>query len=116
MNLKEIFEFQKQFDLKHGWHWEGRDEKETLERLKYVAIAIAGESGEFANIVKKALRENFPDGKLPDKERMAKLKDELADIFIYTILASMVLKMDLEEEYFKKMKYNEQKYKDLKKQ
>ncbi len=115
MDLKEMVEFQKKFGKKHGWKWDGENEKEILERLKYVAIAIAGESGEFANIVKKALRENFPEGKLPDEEKMKKLKDELADIFIYTLLASIVLKMDLEEEYLRKMKHNEEKYKNLEK-
>jgi NTP pyrophosphatase (non-canonical NTP hydrolase) len=113
MDLKEIIAFQKKFDEKHGWTWEGQSDKEVLERLKYVTIALSGEVGEFANVVKKALRKNFPEGSLPDEEKMEMLREELTDVFIYTILASRVLKVDLEEAYFKKVKELEVRFKDL---
>ena len=115
MDLKEIIKFQKKFDDKHGWSWEAEDEDGALERLKYVTIALSGEVGEFANLVKKALRKDFPVGKLPDTNKMEMLKGELTDVFIYTILASRVLKMDLEEGYFKKVKELEERFKDLEK-
>jgi len=109
MDFKEIMEFQRNFDVKHGWDW--RNKENQLELLKYVSIALTGEVGEFSNIIKKALREKFPEGKLPDDEQMKKLKDELADIFIYTLVASQVLEMDLEKEYFEKMKLNVERFK-----
>jgi NTP pyrophosphatase (non-canonical NTP hydrolase) len=115
MDIKEIFDFQKKFDEKHGWEWTVDDEKGMLERLKYVTIAINGEAGEMANFVKKALRENFPEGKSIDAERLQKVKEEIVDIFIYVMLACRTLKMDLEEEYFKKMRHNDEKYKNLEK-
>ena len=115
MDLKGTIEFQKKFDEKHGWSWEGSSDKEILERLKYVTIALSGEVGEFANIVKKALRKDFPGGAMPDDEKMEKLREELTDVFIYTILASRVLKVDLEDAYFKKVKELEERFRDLEK-
>lgn len=115
MDLKKIQEIQEKFDLEHGWRWDVDDEKGRLERLKYVAIAITGEAGEFANIVKKALRENFPEGQMPDEEQMKKLRKELVDIFIYTILASRALGMDLEKEWAEKMDELRQRFKKFEK-
>lgn len=110
MEMKEIFKMQQEFDEAHGWKWDVEDEKGILERLKYVAIAITGESGEFANIVKKSLRENFPEGKMPDDEKKGMLRKELVDIFIYTMLASRTLGMDLEKEYLKKLEELKQRF------
>lgn len=115
MELKDIVKFQKQFDEEHGWDWDVEDDSGRLERLKYVAIAIAGEAGEFANIIKKALREKFPEGKLPDAEKLEMLKKELIDIFIYTLLASRALDVDLESEYFKKIEELRRRFKDFEK-
>ena len=111
MDLKEITENQRKFDLEHGWIWDVDDEKQLLERLKYVAIAINGEAGEFANILKKSMREDFPEGKLPSAEKMKEMKRELVDIFIYTIIASTAMKMDLEKEYLEKMETLRERFK-----
>ena len=114
MDLKEIIENQKKFDKEHGWEWDVEDEKQILERLKYVAIAINGEAGEFANILKKSMREDFPEGKLPNEEKMKELKRELVDIFIYTIIASTAMKMDLEKEYLEKVETLRERFKRFK--
>lgn len=116
MQLNEIVEVHRKFAKRHGWEWEVDDEKAMWERIKYLAIAINGEAGEFANVIKKVLREDFPVGKLPDKERMDKLKDEVVDIFIYTVLLSIALKMDLEAEHEKKLGLNEQKFREFERQ
>jgi NTP pyrophosphatase (non-canonical NTP hydrolase) len=115
MDLDEIVKFHREFALSHGWKWEVNDEKELLERIKYIAIAITGEAGEFSNIVKKSLREKFPDGQLPDAEKMEKLKQEVVDIFIYVILASLALKMDLQKEHDKKVEELRERFKRFEK-
>ena len=112
MDLKEITKFQREFDEKHGWNWANSSEKEKLEHLQYGTIALTGEVGEFANLVKKILREFNSTGKLPGKDMYEKLKEELTDVFIYLLkLADQALEMDIEKEYFKKMKFNEVKFK-----
>jgi NTP pyrophosphatase (non-canonical NTP hydrolase) len=43
------------------------------------------------------------------------LKEEVIDIFIYTIkLADQILEVDVEKEYFKKMKMNEKRFEEFK--
>jgi hypothetical protein len=64
-------------------------------------VALAGEVGEFANISKKIRRGDLT----LDEARMA-LASELADIFIYTLKLSGQLGVDLEAEFFAKLRYN----------
>lgn len=110
--IKHIFDFQKEFDLKHGWHWSPNDEeKQRLTNLQYGVIAISGEVGEFANLVKKLLREYNHANTKPTEEMMARMREELADIFIYLVKLSMLLNMDLEKEYYKKVNRNEKRFK-----
>lgn len=115
MDLKEITKMQKKFDEEHGWDWEDPTDEGFVERLKYITIALSGEVGEFANIVKKALRNKFPEGSMPDLEKIEKLKGELTDVFIYTIEAARILRVDLGEAYLKKMRELEVRFKDVKK-
>ncbi len=51
-----------------------------LSNLEYPTLALAGEAGEVANIVKKIQRDH--GGELTDEVR-AKLKDELGDVLWY---------------------------------
>jgi NTP pyrophosphatase (non-canonical NTP hydrolase) len=115
MDIKEIAKFQKGFDEKHGWDWSKSSQEEKIKHLQYGTIALAGEVGEFANTVKKILREFNFSKKIPKKE-YEKLKEEVIDIFIYTIkLADQILEVDVEKEYFKKMKMNEKRFEKFKK-
>ncbi len=114
MGLKEIIKFQREFDKKHGWDWSKSSQEDKIKHLQYETIALAGEIGEFANIVKKILREFEFSKKIPKKE-YENLKEEVIDIFIYLIkLADQILKVDIEKEYFKKMKMNEKRFEKFK--
>jgi NTP pyrophosphatase (non-canonical NTP hydrolase) len=116
--IKEILEYQKNFDIKHGWYWGETTEEKKLGHLQYAVMAMTGELGEFANALKKAIREfnakkTIPkevetDGKIIDLE--SKLREEITDVFIYTVKVALALGMDLEKEYFDKMKKNEVKH------
>lgn len=115
MDLKYLMEFQKEFDKRHGWDWSRVGEKESLEYLNYLAISLAGEVGEFCNLVKKVTRKFKSKGKLPSEKEWEELKEELVDIFIYVIKgAAELFNMNLEEEYFRKMKLNEERFKKFK--
>lgn len=114
MDLKEISKFQREFDKKHGWDWSKSSEEDRIKHLQYGTIALTGEVGEFANIVKKILREFNFSKKIP-KEEYEKLKEEIIDIFVYFLkLADQLLEIDIEKEYFKKMKVNEKRFEKFK--
>lgn len=61
-----------------------------IENIRFLALAMAGESGEAANIVKKAWR---GDGFL-DREALA---DEVADTISYGIALAAALEIDLSD-------------------
>ncbi len=108
-DMKEIIKEQHEFSSSHFGTWEAKNKEQSLEKLKFGTIALTGEAGEFANVLKKILRE-------PQKfdEKLPELKQELADVFTYTLLLSITLKMDLEEEWRNKLKKNEEKFKNFK--
>jgi NTP pyrophosphatase (non-canonical NTP hydrolase) len=109
-HLEDIVKFQNEFDKKHGWidEFNSYDDK-FFERLQYATIALAGEVGEFSNFLKKTLREKGLDGKINDT-LLASMKEELADIFIYLVILSIILKVDIGKSYYEKMKFNQKKY------
>jgi NTP pyrophosphatase (non-canonical NTP hydrolase) len=109
--METIMDFQKDFDRKRGWDWSApKDMAEKVEFLEYGVIATTGELGEFANLLKKTLREHHSSGVYPD-EHLEHMKEELVDIFIYVIKMAMALEMDLEKGYYKKMEENEERFK-----
>ncbi len=111
VDLKEIIKCQRNFDKKLGWYWNSSTDEEKIKYLQYSVIALAEEVGEFAGVVKKILREHGTLKKLPEK-KIKKLREELIDIFIYIIkVGDQVLAMDIEKEFFKKLKTNEERFK-----
>ncbi|MEM5793706.1 MAG: MazG-like family protein [Candidatus Aenigmatarchaeota archaeon] len=110
MDLKEIAKFQREFDKKHGWDWSKSSKEEKIKHLQYATIALAGEVGEFANTVKKILREFNFSREIP-KGEYEKLKEEIIDVFVYFIkIADQLLELDVEKEYLKKMEKNEKRF------
>ncbi len=110
MELRELQKIQKEFDLEYFpefWRIEGYED--FLDRLEYLVVALAGEVGEFANIVKKMRREYMHLG-LEERERLDQLREELIDIFIYTVITANLLEMDLEEWFRKKLSLNRERF------
>jgi NTP pyrophosphatase (non-canonical NTP hydrolase) len=60
----------------------------SMEDTRFLALALCGEVGELANLIKKEWR--------GDKIEFGKLRDELADIRIYLHLLSVSLNIDLD--------------------
>ncbi|MFA5188588.1 MAG: MazG nucleotide pyrophosphohydrolase domain-containing protein [Patescibacteria group bacterium] len=111
MDLKQIIEQQKDFDRKHFG-----EIKLTPERLLYLMTCLAGETGELANLVKKYYREKVRNYRLPtdgQEDFLSLMKEELTDVFIYTIILSYMLDVDLEKEFFNKLKKNEERFKNV---
>lgn len=61
------------------------------EDQQFLTLALAGEVGEFANIIKKRWRGDFETSQVRDQ-----LEDELADIRIYLELLAMSFGVDLD--------------------
>jgi NTP pyrophosphatase (non-canonical NTP hydrolase) len=104
-NLKSIFDYQKEFDRKLGWNiYENLStEQDIVDYMQLTVLKFSEEVGEIAQEVRKILRDKEPFN--PEA-----FKQELIDIFVYLIQASIALKMDLTKEYFRKMKINEQRF------
>ncbi len=100
--VKKIQEFQKKFDDDHFSGWNNIDYN---EKLLYLSTALAGEVGELANIIKKRHRKKIHGlaiDNLKEEEYTQKIKEEIVDVFIYTIIFCNSLNIDLEQEYYKK--------------
>ena len=65
--------------------------------LEYAALALAGEAGEFANMVKKNWRENRAIGELIRHEQREAMVEELGDCLWYIVLAAERLGVTLED-------------------
>jgi len=66
--------------------------------LAYLAMGVAGEAGEFADVVKKIIREPEPEGHISAYEqRYAQLVDELGDLLWYVSNWMNVLGLTYEE-------------------
>lgn len=73
------------------WSPEGDD------RLRFMALALCGEAGELANLVKKDWR-----GDEGGEARRAKMISELADVAAHAGMIAELLDVDLEEEILRK--------------
>ncbi len=64
------------------------------EELSYIALGLAGEGGEVANLVKKIIRD---DGKVLTEDKKDKLIDELGDCFWYLARFAQMLDVPMSE-------------------
>ena len=44
MDLKELAEYQREFDKRHGWDWSNLNNVEKIDALNYLAVALAESS------------------------------------------------------------------------
>lgn len=107
MTLNEIINLQKAFDEEHSslFDWSNKITDDNLECLEFLTVALAGELGEFANIVKKIARGDFDIN-----EKRKDISEEVADIFAYILKISYQLDIDLEQIYLDKMKKNKERF------
>ena len=116
MDLKEIVEINKTFSESRGWFFhKSNNNKEFLEKIQYNSIALAGEVGEFANLVKKSVRSNLSNGEFPNDEMLKRMREEITDVFIYLLLTASLLDVNLEKEFLASIKKNEKRFPPQKK-
>ncbi len=86
------------------------DTQELIRKLEKLIVALTGEIGEFANMIKKISRDYENAREEPSKDRIENLKEEITDCFIYILIIANILNINLEEEYMKKMNLNKQRF------
>ena len=75
--------------------------------LGYLTVCLAGEVGEFANLIKKAMRGTHDIG---DEEFFTEMAFEVIDIFIYLANIAGALNLNLEELYKIKREVNYERF------
>lgn len=111
MDIKQIQEIQREFDKEYFKRfWDIKDDKTFIERLQYLVVALSGEIGEYANIVKKISRdfENLNQNNLNQKKQ--DLIEEIIDCFIYLLITANLLDIDIEKEFLKKLEKNKKRF------
>jgi NTP pyrophosphatase (non-canonical NTP hydrolase) len=100
-NISRIFEYLTAQSHQASKEWF----PETAFDLGHHALALCGEVGEVANVVKKLQRGSLEEGEARDL-----LKGELADVFIYLLNCCAIARIDLAEAYFEKQKFNGERF------
>ena len=79
----------------------------TAGDIGFMTIAMFGEAGEFANLVKKGIR---GDVELSDSQYLRNLAMELTDTFIYLCNIAGLMHIDLEKMYQIKRELNVERF------
>ena len=109
MDVGELKKIQQDFEEKYIGHF-----TDNPDDLLFFATALAGELGEFANLVKKYYRqEKLNTNVESDDKRDYKsgMKEEIIDIFTYLLIVANILDIDIEKEYLAKLEKNKQRFK-----
>jgi NTP pyrophosphatase (non-canonical NTP hydrolase) len=117
MELSAIIESQISADRGRGFRTEFENDAERITQLEKDLIGLVGEVGEFANILKKVrLSVTHSDYEGPSLQDAApRLREELADVFIYLLRLSVLLGGDFESDLVQKMRVNSSRYHGLEK-
>jgi len=96
---------QREFDRKLGWNTYEKCQTpgDVLKFMEHFVLVTVEELGEISRVRKLYER----DGQSLLVEELA---HELMDIFVYFMQACMALKIDVEKEYLKKLRYNEERF------
>lgn len=105
--INELIDFQRSFDSQHAgkYEWNAKIDESNIHILEHIILATVGEVGEAANILKKVIR-----GDLPFEKARQGITEEVIDIFIYVLKLIYQLDIDIEAEYNKKMKINQERF------
>lgn len=82
-------------------------DSQLTRNLPYNALAMCGEAGEFANLVKKVQRGSLD---IHDARVRHDLAMELTDVFVYMLNIAGILGVDLERSYDTKRRENEARF------
>jgi NTP pyrophosphatase (non-canonical NTP hydrolase) len=104
VDLQEFIGMQREFDAKREtkFSWSQAVDETDPSPLVHNVLALAGEIGELANLVKKYQRGDFSFAQLNEL-----MPGELADIFIYLLKLAYQSGIDLEKAFLDKLAQNE---------
>ena len=77
--------------------------------MGYLTICLAGETGEFANLIKKGIRGDF---EIDDPDYVKELAFELTDAFIYMMNIAGLMGIDMSKMYQIKREINRERFGD----
>lgn len=107
MDLNQLIDIQKQFDLNHKgkFDWAQKIDEENIAILEYLLLCLVGEFGEATNLVKKIVRGDYNLNDIKPQ-----LSEEIADIFIYVLKLAYQLDIDIEKQFLLKVEKNKNRF------
>jgi len=108
MDIVEFKKLQKEFDDKYIGPYE-----DLPEDLLFLSTALAGEVGEFANLVKKYFRLKSKELAVNGEEGrdyLAEMRKEIIDVFCYFLIIANQLDLDIEEEFKDNLERNKSRF------
>ncbi len=115
MEVKQLVAAQVEFDRAHGFPVEFEGATEKYAQVSKDLIGLLGEIGEFSNLVKKITLhlERPTKYNLSMVATESHLREELIDALIYLVRLAAILRVDIEDEYMRKMSANASRYEAL---
>lgn len=101
MNLQDIRQKLRKFAEDRNW--------DQFHSPKNLSMALAAEAAELLEIFQWLTEEQSKDIVNSEKE-IAKVREEIADVFIYLVRLADKLNIDIEKEVLAKIAINEKKY------
>lgn len=89
--------------------WFGDQPLQLRRSVAYHALAMCGEAGEFANVVKKVERGSLS---IKDSQVRYQLMMELTDVFVYLMNLAGIMGIDMFKAYAHVRKLNEERFTD----
>ncbi len=111
MDIEDFKKLQKEFDEQYIGPY-----KKQPEDFLFLAVALAGEVGEFANLVKKYYRKSKMNRHvIDDKDRdyLAEMNKEIIDVFCYFLIIANQLDLDIDKAYKDNLERNKQRFQKL---
>ena len=110
MDIKELLKMQEDFEkVAFPDFLNIKNEEDFYNKLLFLGVALSGEVGEFNNLIKKLYRSKFY--KKENLENIdEKIREEFIDIFIYLLTIAIILNIDIEKEFIKKLEINKKRF------
>ena len=103
---ENLLEFLARQCLEDSERWFGDAPKKVHYSLSFLTLCLSGEVGEAANVIKKVER-----GSVTFVEEVKEAYTmEIVDAFVYLLNIAGVLGIDLEEKYYEKRAFNEERF------
>ncbi|MFC1599004.1 MazG nucleotide pyrophosphohydrolase domain-containing protein [Patescibacteria group bacterium] len=111
MEIEDFKKLQKEFDDKYIGPY-----NDLPGDLLFLTTALAGEVGEFANLVKKYYRlkakEIAVNGE-DQRDYIADMRKEIIDVYCYFLIIANQLDLDIEEEFKKNLERNKNRFQKI---